>query len=274
MDSRFSGMLSRLEKDPANDILWQQVKKLIKEHPEDCCYLIFFNRLGEGSPIRHILKQRGLEILPELMLFYHAFLDKTHLYGDIWGGGQEFWQILQFLEVWSLDHVHKLPPAKAAQLDRILRQLRSVSASRIIPRELNDLNLPFLPHEVAWNLAMYLTPAQKLADYPQFSHVYFLPIELVPLAFDLENYNLSPFNENYLETLLHSTRKGAIKACLLNFAQTFPLVLQAKWAYAVYLSLDQGQWSKHPFIRRLLANSYWEARLKGELAGFNSKSKL
>jgi hypothetical protein len=275
MSTQFNSLLSRLERFPDNDLLWQQVKKLIKQEPEACCCRIFFHRLGKaGSPMESLLQDRGLDIFSEILLFYRTFLDKTQLHGDIWGTGQELWQILQFLEIWSIDLRKVLPSAKLALLDGVLAQLRSVSATRTIPRELTELNLPFLPHEVAWNLAMYLTPAAKLADYPQFTHVHFLPTELIPLAFDLENYKLSPFNERYLETLLHDTRKSAIKACLLNFAQTFPLVLQGKWAYAVYLSLDHGEWCKHPFVRRLLANSYWEARLNGELLSFNSNNKL
>lgn len=99
--------------------------------------------------------------------------------------------------------------------------------------------------------------------------MYFLPSEILPLAFDLENYQLTPRGERYFNDLLHETRRSAFRINLLNFAQTFPLILQAKWAYAVYISLEKNEWGKHPFVRRLLANSYWEARACGQIASFD-----
>ncbi|HWJ03337.1 MAG TPA: hypothetical protein VNU93_06620 [Verrucomicrobiae bacterium] len=272
MDTRFYSLLNRLEANPQDELAWQQVKRKLRQEPEQTCCQLFFGHLVDSqteSALETLLVDRWQEVFREVVTFYRAFLDRTETYGDIWGGGKEFWLIAQFLEVWTERIKDNLPTQEKAALAQVLGRLRVITNEHKIVGKSSGPDLPFLPQEVAWNLPMYLKPASILADYPEFKHMYFLSSEILPLAFDLENYKLSPRGEQYLESLLHETRQEAFKANLLNFAQNFPLVLQAKWAYAVYISLARGGWCQHPFVRRLLANSYWEAKATGHVVPFN-----
>ncbi|MDA8441599.1 MAG: hypothetical protein M0Z55_04410 [Peptococcaceae bacterium] len=270
MDTLLEPLLSRLAGSPADQVAWQQIKRQIKLSPEaTCCQLLFGHLAVEAHAdcLPSVLIEHGLEVFEEVIHFYREFLSKTQTYGDIWGGGREFWATVQFFEVWAAGIMPRLSTHRLDTVNQVLARLRSVASAAKINIHSGDLNLPFLPQEVAWNLTLYFTPSVILADYPEFKHLYFLPAELIPLALELENYKLSPRSNLYLKKLLHATRKSAIETSLLNFAQTFPLILHAKWAYAIYLSLAQGEVSAHPFVLRLLTNSYWEAKAAGQLAG-------
>lgn len=276
MDSNLNTLFIRLHDNPKDDLAWQQFKRQMKSEPDATCCALFFGYLADTTgpnPLQDLLLERDLEIFPDILHFYQSFTTKTEVFGDIWGSGREFWYILQFLELWAEHISPKLTPKKLRSLNHVLQQLRQLAAKKSLPVDSTELNLPFLAQEVAWNLSLYIEAAPVLADYPEFRHMYFLPSELIPLCFDLENYKLSTDSEGYLQTLLHDTRKSAFRANLLNFAQTFPLILQSKWAYALYISLEQAEWHKHPFVRRILANSYWEARADGHILLNREKPK-
>ncbi|HEX3015611.1 MAG TPA: hypothetical protein VHQ46_04445 [Desulfobacteria bacterium] len=225
MDAGFRAVLPKLEQNPNDDIAWQQFKRIVKKDPEASYCELFFGHLAEcpaPSPLELLFVERWPEVFTDLISFYRAFLSRTRAYGDIWGGGQELWQLAQFFVIWAQQIQAQLPPGKRNSLEQVLSELHRLTEQNRIPVESNQPGLPFLPQEVAWNLQLYLDSASVLADYPQFRHIYFMPAEIAPLSADLEQYRLSPDNRTYLQKLLHTTRQGAIKTALLHFAQTYP----------------------------------------------------
>ncbi|MDH7576353.1 MAG: hypothetical protein QHH75_00755 [Bacillota bacterium] len=112
------------------------------------------------------------------------------------------------------------------------------------------------------NLPFYLEKADLLAELPQFSSIYFTTDELSCFLNSLQSYRLTQENEASLEKLLSAPRKKQILNELFHFTRTFPLIRNAKQAFAIYISLGEIiPWTRHPFMRRLLAVSYQEAKV-------------
>lgn len=124
--------------------------------------------------------------------------------------------------------------------------------------------LPFDSNEVFSRVKEFLEDADRLADLPQFSSVYFTMRELEPIANQLEQWKLNPFSRNYLKKILDESKKQQIRRALQSIIYKHPIKQQAKQAYAIYLTLDTlgYDWIDHPFIRRFIANSYLEGKVE------------
>lgn len=123
-----------------------------------------------------------------------------------------------------------------------------------------EKTLPETLEELLGNLPGYLEKADLLAELPDFSGVYFTASEIAPLWNALSRYTLTSEDEKKLELFLNLPRKKQILFTLSNFIRRCPDSTFVKKACAVYISLGEIiPWTKHPFIRRLLAVSYQEA---------------
>lgn len=122
---------------------------------------------------------------------------------------------------------------------------------------------PFSPFYIQENLLRFLESAELIADLPQCAVVPFSKEELAPLASDLSQYHLSPLSRRYVQTLFYPERQEAILSVLAHLAKNYPLLGTCRQAYALMLSLDNLEsWSQHPFCVRLVANRFWEYRVK------------
>ncbi|MGI6066095.1 MAG: hypothetical protein ACOYI2_06340 [Bacillota bacterium] len=133
-----------------------------------------------------------------------------------------------------------------------------------LPEEIQNLNLTltFDPCEVINNLDYYLQDADTLADLPEFAEIYFPPEKIHPIALQLENYRLNPFGKKYIAHLIDTKVQETIKKTLEHFIENFPVKQCTKQAFAVLMTLGRLiPWEKHPFILRLVANSYWEQKV-------------
>lgn len=122
---------------------------------------------------------------------------------------------------------------------------------------------PFSPFYIQENLVRFLESSEILADLPQCSVVPFSKEELAPLASELAQYRITPLSRRYVQNLFHPERQEAILSVLAYLAKNYPLLGTCRQAYALMLSLDDLElWSKHPFCVRLVANRFWEYRVK------------
>jgi hypothetical protein len=122
---------------------------------------------------------------------------------------------------------------------------------------------PFSPFYIQENLTRFLEASELLADLPQCEVVSFSNEELLPLAHDLSQYRISPLSRRYVQNLFHPERREAILSVLAHITKNYPLLGTCRQAYALMLSLDEPEiWSSHPFCVRLIANRFWEYRVR------------
>lgn len=122
---------------------------------------------------------------------------------------------------------------------------------------------PFSPFYIQENLTRFLESSELIADLPQCEVLSFSKEELAPLASELAQYRISPLSRRYVQTLFHPERQEAILSILAYLAKNYPLLGTCRQAYALMLSLDDLEvWSRHPFCVRLVANRFWEYRVK------------
>lgn len=122
---------------------------------------------------------------------------------------------------------------------------------------------PFSPFYIQENLTRFLEASELIADLPQCEVVSFSKEELAPLASELSQYRISPLSRRYVQNLFHPARQEAILSVLAYLAKNYPLLGTCRQAYALMLSLDDPDlWSKHPFCVRLVANRFWDYRVK------------
>ncbi|MDW7674281.1 MAG: hypothetical protein SCK28_07095 [Bacillota bacterium] len=123
--------------------------------------------------------------------------------------------------------------------------------------------LPFDGQEVLLKLKNYLQDADVIADLPDFSQSYFSKEEIEPIWHDLENWTLNKFSRKYITSLLSDKKKQQIRRNLQQVIYKHPVISQAKQAYAIYLTLDMTgyDWVDHPFIRRIIGNSFLESKV-------------
>ncbi|HHW29042.1 MAG TPA: hypothetical protein GXX21_05775 [Syntrophomonadaceae bacterium] len=115
--------------------------------------------------------------------------------------------------------------------------------------------------EILEQIPVLLRKGDLLAELPDFSGLYFTAHELEPLWGALQRYNFLPEEEAKLENFFNLAFKHQILATLHNFINRNWNSPYAKLACAVYITLGEIiPWAKHPFIRRLLAVSYQEAK--------------
>ncbi|MGB3913833.1 MAG: hypothetical protein WBK18_01415 [Thermacetogeniaceae bacterium] len=115
--------------------------------------------------------------------------------------------------------------------------------------------------EIIEQIPALLRKGDLLAELSDFSGIYFTAHELEPLWNSLQNYNFLPEDEAKLEDFFNLSIKHQILATLQNFINRNWYSPHAKIACAVYITLGEIiPWTKHPFIRRLLAVSYQEAK--------------
>ena len=114
--------------------------------------------------------------------------------------------------------------------------------------------------EVIEQIPYLLRDAELIAELPDFSGVYFSKAELAPVWNSLQQYQLTPEDETNLESFLNHSIKKQVLSTLETFVQKSPDSLLVKKACAIYITLGEIiPWTKHAFIRRLLAVSYQEA---------------
>lgn len=115
--------------------------------------------------------------------------------------------------------------------------------------------------EIIEQLPVLLRKGDLLAELPDFSGLYFTAHELESIWGALQKYTFTPEEEAKLEEFLNLAIKHQILATLHNFINKNGNSPYAKIACAVYITLGEIiPWAKHPFIRRLLAVSYQEAK--------------
>jgi hypothetical protein len=120
--------------------------------------------------------------------------------------------------------------------------------------------IPESQEELLSNLPFYMEQAELLAELPDFSGVYFTAPEMAPFWNAISKYTFTAADEYKLELFLNLSRKQQILFTLANFIKRCPDISLVKKASAVYITLGEViPWTKHPFIRRLLAVSYQEA---------------
>jgi len=123
----------------------------------------------------------------------------------------------------------------------------------------------FPPFEIQEHLVQFLQTSDVLADLPELDVVSFSEDEITPLASDLTRFHLTLHSRRYIQNLFHAERREAILSVLAHIAKDYPLISTCRQAYALMLSLDNPDiWSKHPFCLRLIANRYWDYKLKAE----------
>ncbi|MDP4161386.1 MAG: hypothetical protein Q8911_16790, partial [Bacillota bacterium] len=121
----------------------------------------------------------------------------------------------------------------------------------------------FPPSEIQEHLVHFLRTADVLADLPAFEVLSFTKEEINPLASDLMHHLLTPHSRRYIQNLFYDERREAILAVLAHIAKLYPIINTSRQAYALMLSLDNPNiWSKHPFCLRLIANRFWDFKLK------------
>ena len=121
----------------------------------------------------------------------------------------------------------------------------------------------FPPLEIQEHLIQFLHGSDILADLPQFEVVSFSAAEITPLTSDLTCFRLTPHSRRYIQNLFHLERREAILSVLAYIAKLYPLIPICQKAYALMLSLDSpDNWGKHPFCLRLVANRFWDYRLR------------
>lgn len=122
---------------------------------------------------------------------------------------------------------------------------------------------PFSPFYIQENLTRFLDTSELIADLPQCEAVSFSEEELSPLANDLTEYRIGPLSRRYVQNLFHPARQEAILSVLAYLAKNYSLLGTCRQAYALMLSLDDLElWSKHPFCVRLIANRFWDYRVR------------
>lgn len=123
--------------------------------------------------------------------------------------------------------------------------------------------ISFSAKEIQENLFKFLRSSDILADLPELEVVSFSEDEIKPLASDLTRFRLSPHSRRYIQNLFHPERCEAILSVLAHIAKSYPLVSTCRQAYALMLSLDNPEiWGTHPFCVRLIANRFWDNKLR------------
>ncbi len=117
--------------------------------------------------------------------------------------------------------------------------------------------------EVQENLVQFLQTSDILADLPELEVIAFSESEIKPLSSDLTRFRLTPHSRRYIQNLFHSERREAILSVLAHITKNYPLTSTCRQAYALMLSLDNPEvWGNHPFCVRLIANRFWDNKLK------------
>ncbi|SDG35742.1 hypothetical protein [Desulfosporosinus hippei] len=132
---------------------------------------------------------------------------------------------------------------------------------RILASTPGCISFPIL--EVQEHLGQFLKSADILADLPEFNVVSFSASEIKPLSTDLTRFALAPHSRRYIQNLFYSERCEAILSVLAHIAKNYPILSICRQAYALMLSLDNlDTWGNHPFCVRLIANRFWDTKLK------------
>jgi len=123
--------------------------------------------------------------------------------------------------------------------------------------------ISFPAFEIQEHLVQFLPSSDILADLPELEVVSFSENEIKPLASDLIRFKLTPHSRRYIQNLFHPERREAILSVLAHITKNYPLLSTCRQAYALMLSLDDPDiWGNHPFCVRLIANRFWDSKLK------------
>jgi len=124
-------------------------------------------------------------------------------------------------------------------------------------------NISFPALEIQEHLVRFLQTSDILADLPELEVVSFSESEIKPLSSDLTRFRLTPHSRRYIQNLFHPERREAILSVLAYITKNYPLLSTCRQAYALMLSLDNPEiWGNHPFCVRLIANRFWDSKLK------------
>lgn len=194
---------------------------------------------------------------------YHVFESRNAYLGQLLLSLLPQWEYLACEGNNDLGHVIRILETKRitpiTQEDRFLRS--NLLRIRILA-ETPGL-FPFSPFYIQENLTRFLESSELIADLPQCEVISFSKEELAPLANELSQYRISPLSRRYVQNLFHPERQEAILSVLAYIAKNYPLLGTCRQAYALMLSLDELElWNKHPFCVRLVANRFWDYRVK------------
>jgi len=132
---------------------------------------------------------------------------------------------------------------------------------RILASTPGMISFPAL--EIQEHLVRFLKTSDSLADLPEFEVVSFSENEIQPLSSDLTRFRLTPHSRRYIQNLFHPERREAILSVLAHIVKNYKLLSTCRQAYALMLSLDNPDiWGNHPFCVRLIANRFWDGKLK------------
>ncbi|HBV87786.1 MAG TPA: hypothetical protein DEF42_14290 [Desulfosporosinus sp.] len=132
---------------------------------------------------------------------------------------------------------------------------------RILASTPGMISFPAL--EIQEHLVRFLQTSDSLADLPELEVVSFSEKEIQPLTSDLTRFRLTPHSRRYIQNLFHPERREAILSVLAYIVKNYPLLSTCRQAYALMLSLDNPDiWGNHPFCVRLIANRFWDSKLR------------
>lgn len=242
-----------------NDFLFEKIKLIIRQIPvSSLVYLFDKYRITEKLPPAEVTRIFQ-KLSPYCYLSFAMFVNNLCA-GKLMFMEKDIRRVLITSLEFALES-HQIPLTGQNRVMQALLRLRNST----LPEEIQELKLtiPFDPGEVLSNIDCFLKNADALADLPEFSSIYFSKEQIRPIGSQLENHRLNPFGKKYIQQLVNNDTEiqKIIKRQLIKFINLYPFRFYTKQAFAVYITLGKTiPWENHPFIIRLIANSYWEQK--------------
>ncbi len=250
--------------DPNAQFFTYQIYHLLNKNPVKVLETLFFQYYWRQEAVSHstlkaFLLKTAPYIYPAIIKFsislersyVLASLERNFFTEQIRFISQVRNMIREPLEILCVD---KHPgTAKARHVLKIMKH-----TDNMVQQLRDNLRIPFEFVHVFEDIEHHLKEANQIADLQCFKCAYFDYEQLKHHAMDLEKNHLSPFFISYLEQLLTPAKKEQIKQVLKYLIEYHQIPQQGKQAFALYMTLgDHTPWQKHPFILRLVYNSYW-----------------
>lgn len=242
-----------------NKFLYERLKSIIRRHPHASLEYIFYqyqlNKKIHYTELLALFQKLSSECYISYVMFINNLCP-----GKIFFLSDEVRRVLTS----SLEHIIESNKVPITGQNRIMQALYRMKQSRLT-KEMLDIrfSLSFPASEVLDNIDYFLNCADTIADLPEFVEIYFPEEDIMPLGPQLENYKLNPFGLKYIKHLITTDKKQQIRKKIKHFIQVYPVEFYAKQAFAVYITLGTSiPWDQHPFFLRIVANSYWEAKIQ------------
>ncbi|MBO8169820.1 MAG: hypothetical protein H0Z35_11645 [Thermoanaerobacteraceae bacterium] len=257
-----------LKPDKTSNFALYRFYHLVEQHPVQVLEVLFFqyywrNQAVDYLTLKRFLKKHAPAIYPAILKFT-VHLERSYLLACL---DKKFFSVqVRFLG--QLRHLIKdiltnLQGRSYVNTTKIAVTLRNMKHTDDMVLQLKEnVKVPFECVLVLENMEPYLRNADSLADLPQFRCVYFAFNDLKNFAMQIENNNWSPFLYKHLEQLLTAEKREQIRQVLKHLIENHTVPGQVKQAFVLYMTLpDDIPWHKHPFIKRLVYNSYWYGKV-------------